>query len=447
MHCKKSHALEVCEKIKEQTPKERIRFLVTKGLCFGCLTRGHLSKDCRKRMQCRECSAKHPSILLVTKDVPAAPQRDEGRNSEMTRNEVTSAFVEADHKSRRDTGAGNGETILLIVSVMIKSKRSNKVRQVYAFLDQGSTATFCTNEVMHQLNLQGRKAELLLTTIGSEKKVNTHVLSDLEVCGLEEENYIDLPQVFTQLRTPVKRDNIPRQRAVDQWPYLQEVRLPHIEAEVCLLIGTDVHKAMEPQQIINSIGDGPYAVRTSLGWVINGPLRGTAAANQDIVSHSVNHISVSNVEKLLTQLYDADFPERRYDDKTEMSQEDCQFLDSVKGSTQLVDRHYCIGLPLKDKEIKMPDNRSLAKQRLTSLQRKFHRNADFHKEYDRFMRELLNKGYTTKVPEEEIDRADGSVVYSSPWGIPSQEEEIKSCFRLHCIISGSITEHSTPSRP
>jgi len=34
MYCKKSHALEVCEKIKEQTPKERIRFLVTKGRLF-----------------------------------------------------------------------------------------------------------------------------------------------------------------------------------------------------------------------------------------------------------------------------------------------------------------------------------------------------------------------------------------------------------------------------
>lgn len=49
MYCKKSHALEVCEKIKEQTPKDRIRFLATKGLCFGCLTQGHLSKSCNAR--------------------------------------------------------------------------------------------------------------------------------------------------------------------------------------------------------------------------------------------------------------------------------------------------------------------------------------------------------------------------------------------------------------
>lgn len=91
MYCKKNHALEVCEKIKEQTPKDRIKFLITKGLCFGCLTQGHMSKDCRKRMQCRECSAKHPSILHVIKDTPAPSLPTE----------------RAEHESSRDTGAGN----------------------------------------------------------------------------------------------------------------------------------------------------------------------------------------------------------------------------------------------------------------------------------------------------------------------------------------------------
>lgn len=131
---------------------------------------------------------------------------------------------------------------------------------------------------------------------------------------------------------------------------MHEARILHIEAEVGLLIGNDAYKAMEHQQILNSRGNGPYAVRTSLGWVINGPLRGSTAAHQGLVSHSVNRISISNVENMLTQVYNANFPERRYDDETEMSKEDCQFLDSVKRSTQLViDNHYSINLPLKDK--------------------------------------------------------------------------------------------------
>lgn len=411
LYCQRSHTLELCEKIKEQTPKDRIRFLMSKGLCFGCLTQGHMSKDCRKRMQCRECSAKHPSILHIKEENSACTESDEKGNKERTR-EVSSAFVGTGRENRNDTGAGIDETILSIVPVKVKSKRSDKIIEVYAFLDQGSTATFCTDEVMRQLNLRGRRSELLLTTMGAERKVSTHVLSDLEVCGLDEQNYIDLPQVFTQPSIPVKKENIPLQQDADRWSYLDEVCIPRLDREIGLLIGMNAYKAMEPQQIIKSRDEGPYAVRTPLGWVINGPLRGTAA-NQEPVSHTVNHVSVSNVETLLTQMYNADFPERRYDDKTEMSQEDLQFLDSVKNSIQLTDSHYCIGLPLKVKSIQMPDNRSIAEQRLTSLKRKLHRNPEFHKQYSEFMKDLLEKKYAIRVPDEQLDRNDGRV-----WFIP-----------------------------
>lgn len=236
MFCQKNHALELCEKIKEQTPKDRIKFLITKGICFGCLTQGHLSRNCHKRVQCRDCSAKHPSILHIVKDADSVLSGQD-ENTEIT--EVTSALIGTEHESSRDTGAGDGENILSIVPVKLKSKRSNKVIQIYAFLDQGSTGTFCTEDVMHQLNLRGRKSELLLTTMGSERKVSSHILSDLEVSGLEEENYIDLPQTFTQPSIPVKKENIPLQTDVKQWPYLHGVRILHIAAEVGLLIGRD----------------------------------------------------------------------------------------------------------------------------------------------------------------------------------------------------------------
>ncbi|TWW62354.1 hypothetical protein D4764_04G0010010 [Takifugu flavidus] len=46
-----------------------------------------------------------------------------------------------------------------------------------------------------------------------------------------------------------------------------------MQAEVGLLIGANVPKAMEPLQVVNSVDNGPYAVRTILGWTVNGPLR------------------------------------------------------------------------------------------------------------------------------------------------------------------------------
>lgn len=46
MFCTKDHALESCSEIKEQPHMVQVEFLKSKGLCFGCLTQGHISKTC-----------------------------------------------------------------------------------------------------------------------------------------------------------------------------------------------------------------------------------------------------------------------------------------------------------------------------------------------------------------------------------------------------------------
>ena len=63
-----------------------------------------------------------------------------------------------------------------------------------------------------------------------------------------------------------------------------------IDEEIGMLLGTNAPKVMEPLEIINSQGEGPYACRTLLGWVVNGPLRGGIA--KDSNSISVNRISL-----------------------------------------------------------------------------------------------------------------------------------------------------------
>ncbi len=154
-----------------------------------------------------------------------------------------------------------------------------------------------------------------------------YLLSDLEVCGLEENNYIDLPTVLTQRHLPVKDGNIPRQEDIEKWPYLHDVRLPHIEAAVGLLIGVNTHKAMEPWKVINSINNGPYAVKTVLGWIVNGPKE--EARKSGIQSYTANRISVEKIEDLLVKQFNMDFPKCCYEDNSEMSQEDRQFMMSV----------------------------------------------------------------------------------------------------------------------
>ena len=114
--------------------------------------------------------------------------------------------------------------------------------------------------------------------MGQERAVSTNIITGLEVSGLHNNVFIALPETYTQGKIPVSESNIPNQRTLSKWPYLRGVQISTINAGIELLIGTNATKAIEPWQIINSKGDGPYAMRTMLGWVINGPL-GTGSNN------------------------------------------------------------------------------------------------------------------------------------------------------------------------
>lgn len=264
---------------------------------------------------------------------------------------------------------------------------------------------------MRQLGVHGKKTQVLLRTMGQEKPVSCYVLSDLEVCGLTENKYISLPDVYTHKDIPVTKDNVPVEKDLERWPYLQkEVQLPQIDADVEMLIGTNAHSAMEPWKIIHSKDNGPYAVKTTLGWVVNGPLKKGDDYHKS--SHysqraSVNRISVSDVDSMLLQQYNHDFPEQACEEKSEMSQEDVQFMKSVTETIKKVNGHYSIRMPLRNKNVVMPSNKCVAEQRASNLKRKLAKNSSFHDDYKTFMSDLLNKGYAVGVPEDECKRNDG----------------------------------------
>lgn len=73
--------------------------------------------------------------------------------------------------------------------------------------------------------------------------MNTSVVSGLEISCMDGKHYIQLPEVFSQETIPVIKENIPCQDDADIWPYLKEVKIPTIKAEVGLFIGANVSKA------------------------------------------------------------------------------------------------------------------------------------------------------------------------------------------------------------
>ena len=67
----------------------------------------------------------------------------------------------------------------------------------YAFLDQGSTHTFCDKNLVKTLNLNGPENSIQIKTINGSSKVYKSILFDLEISALNNDNSFSLTNVHS----------------------------------------------------------------------------------------------------------------------------------------------------------------------------------------------------------------------------------------------------------
>lgn len=332
------------------------------------------------------------------------------------------------------TGAGKDQCVLSILPVKVKSAKGNCIIKTYAFLNLGSSATFCSEHLMQQLNITGRRTNFLLHTMGQEKVVPAYALTGLEVSDLESNDFYVLPEVLTQSKMPVTADSMVTPEDLAKWPYLSRVNIPSIKANVGLLIGTNAPKILEPWEVINSCGNGPYAIRTLLGGVVNGPLNGNSGTLEtELSSALVNRISVCKLKKMLTNQYNHEFNEKTIEEK-EMSREDLKFLETMERSAVLQDGKYCFKLPFRNKEVYLPNNFAVARQRIQGLRKRFLNNKLLYQEYAEYMKKLISKTYAEQVPQQQLHCGNGKV-----WYIPHHGVHHPRKGSLHVVLDCGAT--------
>lgn len=218
-------------------------------MCFGCLQRGHISRNCEARLICEIYNETHPTVLHI------------GQTTSPEHEVVAPGPMPVAHATCDRTGAGVNRGVLSVLLVKVKAVKGQRIIQTYAFLDPGSMGTFCSERLMHQLNLTGKRTQVLLQTMGQAKMSPAFSLFDLEVASLQNDECNALPEVITQKLSVTKYDMATVEDLI-KLPYLSSVHIPSIQAEVDLLIGTNAPKLLGPWEAINSQHNGPYAVRT-----------------------------------------------------------------------------------------------------------------------------------------------------------------------------------------
>ena len=122
-------------------------------------------------------------------------------------------------------------------------------------------------------------------------------------------------------RLPISTRSAAPKCAVEKYDYLADLSLPEIDNDdVMLLIGSDTPFAHIPLEVRAGRSDQPYAIRSSLGWAIRGPL----GADTKMNTVSIGYHSVQEVQ--LGRMWSMDFNEvsQTSDEEKDTSVEDRQ---------------------------------------------------------------------------------------------------------------------------
>ena len=104
----------------------------------------------------------------------------------------------------------------------------------------------------------------------------------------------------------------------------------------------------------------------------------------------------------------------------------------------LMDGHYQLPLPLRNENIRMPNNRDQAVHRMNWLKRKFAKNEKVYNDYVTFMEEILPNGYARRVPQGSRT-PEGQCWYIYPNWVyhPKKPEKIRLVFNCSARYGGT----------
>ena len=214
-------------------------------------------------------------------------------------------------------------------------------------------------------------------------------------------------------------------------------------------------KALQPIDVIPSKNNGPYTIKTRLGWCIVGPVNNTRsrqgihcnriavkqADTKDMGKHyfqTKTCVEENDVRDMLAKLYNLEFIETGPTERkleTSMSREDQKFMKIQQEGAKLRNGHYQVPFPFKDPCVNLPNSRYQVRQRFSYLEKKFSKNDKYKEDYISFMKNIIVKGYarrsTTKVASGKTWYLSHHVVYH-----PNKPGKIRVVFNLSADCKG-----------
>lgn len=439
--CKQRHPTASCQVVTNKAARKQI--LMKQGRCFKCLRRNHVVRNCRSNYSCQKCAGKHHVSICDSEeqqrktDLGASPEQkpEQGSGSQPSGKKINAGYV----------GSRNSVLLQTAQAYIGKEEPTSGVR-VRVIFDSGSQKSFIKASVRDQLKLPTiTKETLVINTFGNGKTDNEKICDRVQLTvgdvGGNSSTKMEA-YVVPEICAPINSQEI--NRAIHYYPHLKEIKLADSnhgngEMEIDLLIGADYTWSFFSGEVLRGENEyGPVASKTSLGWVLSGPIpqeNKKKLSNVNFVSTHVLKVAECQdknppAEEMLHRLWDIESIGIREKETVHES-----FLKNVT----FQDQRYSVSLPLKEKHELLPDNYEVSLARLNSLVKRLRKEPPVLEEYNKIIEEQLHQGIIERVDEPE-EQPTGQIHYL-PHQAVIRKEAVTTKIRVVFDASSKVPNH------
>ena len=408
--CGGNHGVWRCENFKQKTLHQRWDLAKEKKLCFRCLSDNHRGIDCPRSRPCgiNKCTKSHNRLLHQTTH-KTQESKNKSKECENAAPEETDTQLKLTEHSLTTTLTSERSDIhsyLALRTVPVILKNGNKELVVNALLDDASTRTYVNSDVVAELGVQGISETISVSVLNGRTETFPTTTVELNLLSVDGSININMSALTTNRVTGNMRAvnwNSHKQK----WPHLGGIQFPKLgrRPTIDLLIGIDHLELHSSQGEVRGQPGEPVARRTPLGWTCIGNFSDsldtlhTNFAHTYFVNDRCN--GVEDINKTLQQFWDIEAM-GTMPGANKNTLHDETILNSANASLTLHGEQYQIGVPWHQVIPELPDNYSMARNRLVNTEKKLLKNPKIASAYSDCIIKYVEKGYIRKVPADEL---------------------------------------------
>ena len=363
------HYINQCKTFISKSAADRMTIVKRKHACYNCMGL-HPGKSCKSKFRCKVqgCRARHHTLL----------------HEAFTHAEAS--IAETDEPARVSDNAAINQPIrrcknarVPVIALKAFNLHGGKKVDVYALLDSGADSSLCTHALANKLGVAGTPCVLSLDGVLSQAKNMQARELTFFVESQDGNLCVQLSDVLCIDHLPKHTRSIPAHCDIAANPHLKGlIHTPLVKhSQVDLIIGMDY----EQMHDVISCVYGPIgklsAKQYPLSWALSSETRLSDTATLSATVCAYQRTDHTDLQKLITDMFNRNFVEMPGDDQIVMSVEDKRAISLLENSiTQRPDGHLEIGFPFKHDNVVLPNNYPMAIQRFENLRNQLRKNPE-----------------------------------------------------------------------